>query len=249
MNLSVVMITFNEEKRLRECLESVRFADEIVIVDSGSTDRTAEIAKEYSVRFTTRPFDNFSNQKNHALSQAAGDWVFVIDADERVPEDLKSEIRHICGAEKPENVYAVKRRTYFFQKPLRYSGTQGDAPIRLFPRGSARYQQSIHEEIVTALPVKRLRHELLHLTTESLKQFLKKLPTYMALEVETLEAKKRPVSIFDCVIRMGGRFLHRLIVQKGILDGWTGIQFAGLSAFYEFKKWSSYYKKVKKTRF
>ena len=244
--LSVVIITYNEENRIEECLQSVRFAGEIIIVDSYSTDRTKEIAERFPVRFSERKFDNFSSQKNHALSLASGNWILLIDADERVSPELRSEIQALLASHPANCAYEIKRTAYFFGKPLRYSGTQTDAPIRLFPRGSVRYEQLIHEKIVTPLSVRRLQSKLIHHTTENMAQFTQKLGPYMKLEIETLKNGQKPVTVLDIYGRPAARFFQRLFLQGGLLDGMTGLRFAVLSAYYEFKKWNGYRREIKK---
>lgn len=233
--LSVCIITKNEEKNLRECLESARFADETVIVDSGSTDKTLEIAKEFTSNISFHPFRNFAEQKNKVLSLAKGGWIFLIDADERISPELAAEIKAIAAG-KPDAVYQVKRRTYFLEKPLSFSGTQGDSPIRLFPRGMVSYEQPVHEQIVTELPVKRLHNLLLHMTTRSMAQYEEKLDLYTRLEVETMKQKGRTVSWADLWLAPAAKFLYLYFFQLGILDGVTGFRFAFLSAYYHWTK-------------
>lgn len=233
--LSVCIITKNEEKNIRECLESARFADEIVIVDSGSTDRTVAIAGEFTSKITFNPFQHFAKQKNKVLSLAQGDWIFLIDADERISPELAAEILKISSQSK-DAVYRVKRRTYFLEKPLRFSGTQGDAPIRLFPRGSASYDQPVHEQIVTKLPVKELKNQLLHMTTRSMEQYSGKLHLYTDLEVKVMKEKGRRITWADQWLAPAAKFFFLYVLKAGILDGLTGFKFAFLSAHYHWIK-------------
>lgn len=233
--LSVCLITKNEEKNIRECLESVRFADEIVIVDSGSTDRTLEIAKEFTSKISFHPFKHFAEQKNKALSLAQGDWIFLIDADERVSVELAEEIKKIASG-MPDAAYRVRRRTFFLEKPLCFSGTQNDAPIRLFPKKTARYDQPVHEQIVTALPVRSLQNLLLHITTRSLDHYKEKLELYTSLEVKTMREKGRTATWADQWLAPAAKFLYLYVLKGGILDGVTGFQFAYLSAYYHWVK-------------
>lgn len=233
--LSVCLITKNEELNIRECLESVRFADEIIIVDSGSTDRTLEIAKEFTSNISFHPFRHFAEQKNKALSLAKGSWIFLIDADERVNTELAKEITAISEG-MPDTAYRVKRQTYFLEKPLRFSGTQNDTPIRLFPKGSAFYDQPVHEQIETSLPVRQLKNKLLHMTTRTLAHYDEKLELYTNLEVKTMREKSRSLSFADQWLAPGAKFFYLYLFQWGILDGLTGFRFAYLSAYYHWVK-------------
>lgn len=244
--ISVVMIVRNEEKNLKDCLETVRWADEIIIVDSGSTDRTLEIVKQYTSKVFQEPFQNFSAQKNAALSHATGDWIFVIDADERVSPELAFEIcekarqDHERGG---EAIYAVKRLTYFFGKLLNFSGTQEDYPIRLFPRAKVRYEQPVHERIVSELPVKSLRGVLYHLSTRDRAHYQEKLDCYIPLELETMRLHGRKGSWVDVFVRPPMKFFYLYFWQKGFLDGIPGLQYAILSSYYDFLKWSRFIKR------
>ncbi len=245
MKLSVVLITKNEEANIERCLKSVRWADEMIVVDSESTDSTREIASRYTSRILIHPFVNFSSQKNFALSQALGDWIFLIDADEAVTPELASEIREIASSSTPPKIYAVRRTTYFFGKRLRFSGTQNDKPIRLFPRGKASYIQPVHEEIVSDLPLDFLKSPLLHYTTRHWAHYQKKLNDYIPFEMEIMKQQKRNCSLLDLLGRPVARFLHHYFFQLGILDGWTGFVYASLSAYYTWLKYDRYYKTVK----
>ena len=233
--LSVCLITKNEEANIRECLESVRFADEIVIVDSGSSDRTLEIAKEFTSKISFHPFKHFAEQKNKALSLAQGDWIFLIDADERISAELAGEI-HKMTEGLPDSVYRVRRGTYFLEKPLRFSGTQKDAPIRLFPKGSAFYDQPVHEQIVTSLPVRTLKNKLLHMTTRTFAQYAEKLDLYTTLEVKTMKENRRSVTWVSQWLAPCVKFFYLYLLKGGILDGLTGFRFAYLSAYYHWVK-------------
>ncbi len=240
MSLSIAIITKNEEQNLEDCLKSVSWADEIVLIDSGSTDRTVEIAKRFNAKTYDIPFVNFSAQKNAALERCTGDWIFLIDADERMTPELAREIKSLSELE-PEAVYAVKRTTLFFGKPLRFSGTQKDWPIRLFPKNKARFTQPVHETVETTLPVRHLHSTLAHLTTKNLAQYRQKIDKYVPLEVEVLRKRNRRSLFSDTILRPPAQFANLYFIQAGVLDGITGLQYAGLSAYYTFLKYRSYY--------
>lgn len=237
MTLTAALITHNEEANIGACLETVRWADEIVLVDSGSTDRTVEKARAYASRIYEIPFRDFASQKNAALDRATGQWVFFIDADERVPAELAAEIREIVRAAGPDHVYAVKRLTYFFGKPLRFSATQDDYPIRLFPREAARFEQPVHETLISSLAVKRLKSPLIHYSTRDCAHYRAKLAQYVPLELEVMEQRLHRRCWTDLLLRPTAKFCYLYFWRLGILDGFTGLVFALLSSYYSLLKY------------
>lgn len=240
MGISVVLIAKNEEKNMKECLTQLRWADEIIVIDSGSTDKTAEIAKQFTDKIFDIPFEDFARQKNKAIEHASQDWIFLIDADERVGEDLACEIKQIVETQPKSAIYAVKRKTFFMGKRLRFSGTQTDYPIRLFPRGLARYRQPVHEYIVSELPTLELSAQLLHYSTRDFTEYQRKLDHYVELEVRWMKEKGRRANVFDLLFRPPAKFFHQYIVQLGILDGRTGLIYAALSSYYVYLKYKKY---------
>lgn len=240
MSLSVALITRNEEANIESCLESVRWADEIVIVDSGSSDKTLEKAEAYTSKIYQVPFRDFASQKNEALSRTTADWVFFIDADERVSKELAAAITERAHAKGPAKAYGVKRKTYFFGKPLRFSGAQDDYPIRLFPRGKASFEQPVHESIVTSLPVEKIRAPIIHYSTRNLRHYFSKVTQYVPLELDVLRRKGRGVFLWDPFVQPVGKFVYLYFFKLGILDGIPGFQYAALSSYYTFVKYWKY---------
>lgn len=237
MKLSAAIITFNEENNIEACLESVKWMDEIVMVDGGSTDATVQKAAAYTSKVQTRAFTDFSGQKNAALQMATGDWVFFIDADERVTPELREEIQGILAKSSPDAVYAVHRKTFFFGGRLRFSGTPEDYPVRLFPRGQVAFEQPVHEIVVTALPVRKMKADLLHYTTRDIRQYKTKLDLYVRLEQSVLLSKGRKAGPLDLILRPAAIFFLLYVGKLGFLDGWPGLQYAYLSAYYAFLKY------------
>lgn len=240
MKLSCAVITLNEERNIEDCLKNLNFADEIVVMDSGSSDHTVALARKYTPHVYSRSFADFSTQKNAAIEKAQGEWIFFVDADERVPEALAKEIRDLLALSQPDAVYAVKRETFFFGKRLRFSGTQNDTPLRLFPRLKAKFTQPVHELLESTLPTKRLRNSMIHLTTQNRDQYREKMKRYLPLEVDYLTRRNQPRNISDIFIKPPAVFVFLYFFKLGILDGWTGFQFASLSAFYSFIKYKNY---------
>ncbi|MFZ5803161.1 MAG: glycosyltransferase family 2 protein [Candidatus Omnitrophota bacterium] len=239
--ISAVLITKNEEKRLPACLESLRWVDEIVIVDSGSTDGTLACARRFTDKIYTAPFVNYSAQKNQAMAYAQGDWILVIDADERVSDDLASRIRGILRDGGPEKAYAIKRVTFHFGRRFRFSGTQDDYPVRLFPRGKGRYVQPVHEKLETALPVARIEAPLWHDSSADLTQYFEKFHHYLRLEKEWLVERKRRVHFWDLILRPLWRFFYLYFLKGGFLDLYPGFLYSVLSAYYDYCKFRNSY--------
>ncbi|MBN1688167.1 MAG: glycosyltransferase family 2 protein [Candidatus Omnitrophica bacterium] len=242
MTLSAVVITLNEEENIESCLESVRWADEIVVVDGGSRDETMALARKYTDKVFRIPFKDFSTQKNEAIRKASGDWILILDADERVTPRLKSEISEIVQQDKEECVYGIKRQTFFFGKRLGFSGTQDDYPIRLFPRGKAHYAQPVHEELVTKLDVEYLHQTIVHFSTQDRKHYQEKLDRYIPLELKVIQNRGQSVRRMDPYLRASGKFLFLYIWKSGWRDGWAGFQYARLSAYYVFLKYQRFLK-------
>ncbi|MSR76791.1 MAG: glycosyltransferase family 2 protein [Candidatus Omnitrophica bacterium] len=242
MTLSVVMIVKNEAHRIVRSLESVRWAEEIIVVDSASEDETSRIAGTYTSHVFDHPFQDFSSQKNFAISKASQPWILVLDADEVIPEPLAREIQAVVTSQSPEKVYAIGRINYFFNQPLRFSGSQNDYPLRLFPRGKASFTQPVHEQLLTDLPCEKLIHRMEHHTTQTLQEYQKKMNRYIPLEIQTMTLQNRPRRLSDLILRPIARFLRCYIIDFGFLDSWAGFLFAFLSAYYTFAKYELYRK-------
>ena len=240
MTLTVALITSNEELNIRDCMENIRWADEIVVIDSGSEDQTQLIAREYTKNVYQIPFENFSKQKNEALARATMDWIFLIDVDERMTDELATEIKHIIKENDQTAVYKVHRRTFFFGKEMKYGGVQDDQPIRLFPKGKVSYERPVHEQIVTSLTIKQLNYCLLHYSTRDRAHYQQKLDCYIPFEVELMREKKLRVSFWKVYYRSIGKFFYLYFYKKGMLDGRVGFLYARLSAYYEFLKCRMY---------
>lgn len=238
--LSAVIITKNAEPTIADTLESLRFCDEVIVLDSGSSDRTREIAAGRGARVEVRPFDDFASQKNAAVALAAGEWVFSIDADEAVPPGLADEIS-AAVRRGDRAVYRVRRDTTFMGRTLRYGGHQSDRPIRLFPRQSARFEGGVHEALCTELPVRTLRSPLRHRSTPDIREYMKKLRHYTDLEACRLEASGIRVRRRTVAFKPFARFLQKYVVQLGFADGSMGLVYALLSGYYEFVRQAKFW--------
>ncbi|MCO6478351.1 MAG: glycosyltransferase family 2 protein [Phaeodactylibacter sp.] len=225
-SLSVIITTFNEEPNIQGVLESVSWADEVIVVDSFSTDRTVEIARQYTRRVMQREYTGPAEQKNWAIPQASHEWILLLDADERVPEKLKLEIQKYLNQENiPYDAFRIGRRNFFMGREVHYSGWQGDAVVRFFRRDLCRYNdKQVHEEIITeGLRVGFLDNKLLHYTYRDMEHFLAKMRRYARWSAQDHSGKTRRVTAFHLVFKPFFRFLKHYVFQLGFLDGKVGL--------------------------
>ncbi|MCK4546886.1 MAG: glycosyltransferase family 2 protein [Candidatus Eisenbacteria sp.] len=237
--VTVLVPTFNEEGNLRDCLESVKWADEILLVDCGSTDRTLEIAREYGARILRHPYENSAAQKNWAIPQATHDWVLVVDADERVTPELQVEISRIArNTTVSRPGYWIRRRNFFLGREIRYCGWQRDRVLRLFEKDEGRYEsRRVHAEIQLCR-AGVLHGSLLHYSYRTLGDYLTKADRYASWGVgDLLEAGKRtgPVGILG---HAAFRFVKMYLLQRGFLDGAHGLVLSVLGSFTVFLKYA-----------
>ena len=242
MGTSAVIITLNEARHIAECIASVRFCDEVLVVDSGSTDGTPELAREAGARVMARPFDDFASQKNFAVSQAGREWILSLDADERVSAELAAEIPRTLAAAAPQTAaYRMPRWNFIFGRRMRFGGGGGDRPVRLFRREGTRFHGIVHETAVFGGATEDLRNPIRHYSTPDAASYMRKLNAYTTLEARLLKERGAGFKGSDLALRPLGRFLQRYVAQAGFLEGHTGLVFALLSAYYEavryFKFW------------
>jgi len=244
--LSVCVITANEEERLRSCLESVAWADEIVVVDAESSDKTVVIAREFTDRVLVRSWPGFAGQKNFALDQARGDWILSLDADEQVTPELRHEIERVLRLDGPAIGYAVPRRNIFWGQWVRHGRLYPDWQLRLFRRGRGRFVDlPVHESVRVEGPVGRLDAPLLHASYRDLSDCLARFDRYATLAAEDLAERGRRVGPADLVFRPLGRFLSMYVLHRGFLDGWRGFVLASLYAHYVFVRSVKAWEKMK----
>jgi glycosyltransferase involved in cell wall biosynthesis len=233
--LSVTVIAWNEEERLRACLDSVAWADEIVVVDAESTDKTAALAREFTDRVWVRPWPGFAAQKNFALDQVTGDWVLSLDADERVTPELADRIRHILRRGGAADGYSIPRRNIFWGAWVRHGGLYPDYQLRLFRRGTGRFvEDAVHESVRVDGRVEALAEALLHESYRDLEDFVRRSNRYSSLAAQDWLRRGRRVGVAGLVMKPLGRFLSMYIVRRGFLDGWRGLVLAILYAEYVF---------------
>jgi glycosyltransferase involved in cell wall biosynthesis len=231
--LSVVIVTRNEEERIRASLEAVAWADELIVVDAESEDKTAAIARELTDHVIVRPWPGYAAQKNHGLEQARGAWILSLDADEIVSPALRAEIERVVEADGPADGYAVPRRNIFWGRWIRHGGLYPDWQVRLFRRGRGRFgERAVHESVQVDGDVRRLTGHLEHRSYRDVSDFLVRADRYSTLAAEDVIARGRRVRPWDFVLRPLGRFVGMYVLERGFLDGWRGFLLAALYAYY-----------------
>jgi len=237
--LSVIVPTFNEEVNIEECLESVRWADEVLVVDSFSTDRTLEIARRYTDRIIQREYGNSASQKNWAIPQTAHRWVMVLDADERVTPELRGEIQALLARGPDRSGYVIRRVNHFLGRRINHGGWARDRVLRLWDKTKGRYQEKeVHADVEVTGPVSELRHPLHHITFRSWDGYLRKIDRYTSWGAEGLRRKGRRATVLDLVFRPPARFLKRYVLQMGFLDGVAGLMITGIDTWVVFVKYA-----------
>jgi len=246
--LSVVVVTLNEEERIRECLDSVAWADEVVVVDAESQDKTAAIAREATDQVIVRPWPGFAAQKNFGLEQASGEWILSLDADETVSPALRAEITAVLERGGAAAGYAVPRRNVFWGRWVRHGGLYPDWQIRLFRRGKGRFiDRAVHESVTIEGDVARLRGHLEHRSYRDVGDFLARADRYTSLAADEWVAAGRPSRpLVDMVARPAGRFLSMYVARAGFLDGWRGFLLATLYAYYVLMRSAKIWERTKR---
>lgn len=237
--LTVLVPCFNNEDIIRECLESVRFADEILVVDSGSTDRTREIAVEFTDRILVHPYENSAAQKNWAIPQATHEWVMVIDTDERATPALQEEIKSLLSSEPALDAYAIFRQNHFFGTPIMRCGWDHDDVVRVFRRSCRYLSRHVHADLdVPAERIGRLSGKLLHFTYNSFEQYFEKFGRYTTWSAKDLLAQGKRPTVVNLLLRPLWRFFRQFILRQGFRDGLPGLILCGLAAMSVFTKYA-----------
>jgi glycosyltransferase involved in cell wall biosynthesis len=229
LTLSVAIITKNEEANLPRILESVRWADEIVILDSGSTDRTAEIARKFGARVFVDEWRGFGVQKNAAIAKCTSDWVLSLDADEEVSPELARKMQALFAGSPRHSGYFLRRRNFFLGRWIRRGGYYPDPKLRLFRRGSAQFEErSVHETMRCSGSTGRLRGDLLHHAYPTLDAYIEHMNRYSALGAEQAIAKGKtsrsfPAFLWNVWVVPVATFHYNYFLRLGFLDGRVGL--------------------------
>lgn len=240
--LSVTIIARNEEHNIRRTLESVKWADEIVVLDSGSTDRTVPICREYTPHVVQQEWLGYARQKNAAIDRAHGEWVLSLDADEPLEPALAEEIRGIIASPGALNGYRIPRKTIFLGAWVKHGGWYPDLNLRLFRRGTGRFRErAVHEALQVEGGVGRTRHAIEHHTYPDLASYMDRINRYSSLAVDVMQEKG--ISGFkagwpNIVFRPVLTFLLKYVVRLGFLDGKRGLILNLFHSYYVFAKYA-----------
>ena len=234
MKWTLLVPTYNEEDVLERCLSSAAaLADEILVVDSFSTDGTLKIAQRFGAKILQREYQNSASQKNWAIPQASHPWILLLDADEWLSPSLQQELRCVKDGRDPmECGFWMYRANHFLGKRVRYSGWQGDKVIRLFQRDSCRYQEKhVHSEIETSGRAGKLRGKLNHDTFKGIPAWEKKLRRYAAWQSRDYDQRMGAITLYHWWVKPGFRFFKHFVLRGGLLDGRVGFKVSAYAAW------------------
>lgn len=240
MKLSVVILTKNEEKNIKDAIDSVSFADEVIIIDDFSKDKTVQIAKEHGAKIFERNLDNnWAAQRNFGLEKAKGNWILFLDADERIPKELKNEI--IQAIENPfvrTEAFYFKRNDYIWGRRLKYGETANVRFIRMARPGVGKWIRRVHEEWKILGRKKEFKYAINHYPHPTLKEFIASVNRTSQLHAEANREEGKKASILKMVVWPIAHFLRNWVLRLGFLDGTEGFVFALMMSFHSFLSWS-----------
>jgi glycosyltransferase involved in cell wall biosynthesis len=239
--LSAIVITRDNEATIGRCIESLGFADEIVVLDSGSVDRTLQICRDFGATVeSTSDWPGHGRQKNRALDRAAGDWVISIDSDEWVTPALRAEIERVIASGAAFSAYAIPRRSSFCGRFMKHSGWWPDYVLRLVKRNAARFtEDAVHERLVVQGPTGKLREPIMHEAIDNLDQMLIKMNAYSSASAEARRRDGRRATLFTAIVHGAWTFVRTYVLRLGFMDGREGFMLAVANAE------GSYYRYVK----
>lgn len=244
-SLSVTIITLNEEENIKRCLASVKqMANEIIVVDSGSTDNTVEIVKECGAKIFVRDFDNYADQKNFAISKATRNWIFSLDADEVVTPELAKEILKAIKDSRYDG-YLISRRNIILGAEIKHSRWSPDKHVWLWKRKKGKWKGKVHEEVLVDGGVGELKNAKIHYQHKTVAEFIDMLNKYTELEAEEKISKEIKFSFFRMFYDPTLSFFRRFVYKKGFLDGWRGFILAYLMAIYRMATWIKVWEREK----
>jgi glycosyltransferase involved in cell wall biosynthesis len=243
-SISALVITKNEAENIRDCLASLQWVDEIVVVDAESADGTVALAREFTDKIFIRQWEGFAAAKEFALAQCTGEWVLWIDADERVTPELRDEIIVALGGKPAATGFEMPRLANFLGKWIRHGGWYPGYVLRLFRREAGRFNgKQVHEGVQIDGEIGRFKNHLLHYTDRSLQHYFEKLNCYTSLAAEELHRRGRRFHLWDLLLRPGWFFFRMYVLKAGFLDGVHGFILALLSAMYVLTKYAKLWEK------
>lgn len=233
--LSVVVLAKNEEENIESCLATLKWADEILVIDDESTDKTSEIASKLGAKVVQHSLKNdFSEQRNFGLEQAKGDWILFVDADERVSPALTQEIKNTISKNQDKNGYYLKRDDHLFGKVLKHGETAGVRLLRLGKKGAGEWEGKVHETWKIEGETGELEIPLEHYPHPTISAFLEKINDYSTLRAEELYEQRVKTNLFLILAYTKGKFLQDYFLKLGFLDGMPGLTVALLMSFHSF---------------
>lgn len=239
MKISAAIITYNEERNIARAIESLRCCDEIVVIDSGSNDRTVELAINHGARVVETHWRGYAAQKNFASEACENDWVLSIDADEALSEALEGEIWQLKKNGPQHDGYTMPRLAQYLGRWILHSGWYPDRKVRLFDRRKAKWVgEYVHESVVVEGRVGHLETNLLHYTCSSLSEHLKTMDRYTTLAAEQIVANRKRVTWRNMAIDPAWTFVKSYVIQRGFLDGPEGLAIAYMAGIYTFLKYA-----------
>ena len=237
--VSVTVITLDEAEHVGAAIDSAAWADEIVVVDCGSTDGTADIARARGAKVFCRDWSGYVDQKNDAAGRASHDWIFSLDADERIPPALATEIRGVLSSEPPMRGYRVPRVTFHLGRWIRTTDFYPDFQTRLYNRRTARWRgKYVHESVAVDGPVGRLRHALEHYSFRDLRDQLDRVNHYTTLAARQMHDAGRRAGPLDLLVHPPAAFLRNYVLRRGMLDGTAGLTISLVNAYSVFLKFA-----------
>ena len=237
--VSVTIITLNEAEHIAAAIDSASWADEVILVDSGSTDDTVAIAQRTGARVSTRPWTGYVDQKNHAADLAKNDWIFSLDADERIPIALASEIQTLLQSEPPKRGYRVPRVTFHLGRWIRTTDFYPDYQTRLYDRRAGRwYGHYVHESVRVDGGPGQLSHDLQHYSFRDLSDHVARLNLYTTLAARQMHEAGRRTNAFDLLVHPTAAFLRNYLLRRGVLDGGPGLIISLVNAYGVFLKFA-----------
>jgi len=242
MTISAIILAKNEKDNIAECIESVKFVDEINVIDDFSTDDTVKIAEKMGAKIYQRALDgNFAAQYNFALTMATGDWILIIDADERVTPELKEEIRQVTTLNERYG-YKISYLNFAVGRPLYHGGWLSHSGLRLFPQGMVRYEGLVHSQMIHKLPLRTLKNYFLHYSYPTWEHYFKKFNSYTELAAQENHKKGKQANFFgDILLRPFFAFFKMYILRSGWRDGKIGLIMAVFHFFYTMTKYVKLY--------
>jgi glycosyltransferase involved in cell wall biosynthesis len=232
--LTVIIPTYNEAQYLEDALYSVKFADEIIVVDSMSTDSTVKIATDHGCKVVSRKFDNFSNQKNHALQYATSDWILFLDGDERITYTLQKEILNAISSNKHTG-YKLNFPHFYMNRFLYHHDND---VTRLVVRDKCHFEGNVHEKLIIEGSIGTLENKVLHYTYKGLAHYIGKKDAYAWFQAKQILSKGKGMSYFHLAFKPAYRFFHEYFIRRGFLDGIPGLAVAVINSYGVFSRYA-----------